>query len=123
MPRWRIVRSRMPSRMTAMNIGTSLLTCVGIAIGMSSAIAANDSTAYPVKPIHIIVPSVPGPPPDVVVRILAARLQTSLRQAVVVGHLPGAIGTIGLAAAAHTAGDCFTISMLALTFVVAPALS
>jgi tripartite-type tricarboxylate transporter receptor subunit TctC len=108
--------------MTAMNIGASLLACVGIAINVSSAIAANDRTAYPVKPIHIIVPTVPGVPPDVVARLLADRLQSSLGRAVVVENRPGAIGTIGLAAVAHAAGDGYTIGMFAMPFVVAPAL-
>lgn len=108
--------------MTAMNIGTSVLACVGIVIGMSSATAANGLTAYPEKPIHIIVPTVPGVPPDVVARMLADRLQSSTRQAVVVENRPGAIGTIGLAAVAHAAGDGYTIGMLAMPFVVAPAL-
>lgn len=108
--------------MTAMNIGTSLLACVGIAIGMSSAIAADDLSAYPAKPIHVIVPTVPGVPPDVVARMLADRLQSSIRQAVVVENRPGAIGTIGLAAVAHAARDGYTIGMFAMPFVVAPAL-
>jgi tripartite-type tricarboxylate transporter receptor subunit TctC len=108
--------------MTAMNIGTSILACVGIAIGTSSAVAANDPAAYPVKPIHIIVPTVPGVPPDVVARMLADRLQSSIRQAVVVENRPGAIATIGLAAVAHAAGDGYTIGMFAMPFVVAPAL-
>jgi len=108
--------------MTAMNIATSILACVGIAIGMSSTIAANDWTAYPAKPIHIVVPAVPGVPPDVVARMLADRLQSSMRQAVVVENRPGAIGTIGLAAVAHAASDGYTIAMFAMPFVVAPAL-
>ena len=108
--------------MTAMKIGTSLLACVGIGIGMSSAIAATDVTAYPVNPLHIIVPAPPGVPPDVVARIVADRLQSSVRQAVVVENRPGAIGTIGLAAVAHAAGDGYTIGMFAMPFVVAPAL-
>jgi tripartite-type tricarboxylate transporter receptor subunit TctC len=105
-----------------MNIGTSILACVGIAIGMSSALAANDRAAYPVRPIHIIVPTVPGVPPDIVARMLAARLESSIGQAVVVENRPGAIGTIGLAAVAHAAGDGYTIGMVAMPFVVAPSL-
>ena len=108
--------------MTAMNIGTSILACVGIAFGMSSATAADELTAYPVKPIHIIVPTVPGVPPDVVARMLADRLQSSIRQPVVVENRPGAIGSIGLAAVAHAANDGYTIGMFAMPFVVAPSL-
>jgi tripartite-type tricarboxylate transporter receptor subunit TctC len=58
---------------------------------------AGDPSPYPTRPVRLIVPTVPGPPPDVVARLLGERLAALLRQPVVVDNRPGAIGTIGLA--------------------------
>lgn len=97
---------------------------LGLAVvtATSAATQANDPLPYPTKPIHLIVATVPGVPPDVVARILAERLQSSLRQPVVVENRPGAIGSIGLAAVAHASADGYTIGMFAMPYVVAPGL-
>jgi hypothetical protein len=42
-----------------------------------SAIAAS---AYPTKPIRVVVPSPPGGPPDLIMRMLAPKLSASLGQ-------------------------------------------
>lgn len=77
---------------------------------------------YPNKAIHIIAPTPPGSPPDVVARLLAQRLSTALRQPVIVDNRPGATGTVGLQAVAKAGADGYTFGILAMPFVVAPSL-
>jgi tripartite-type tricarboxylate transporter receptor subunit TctC len=83
---------------------------------------ADAGAPYPSKPIKVIVPTVPGSPPDVVARILGERLGRALGQPVVVENRPGAIGTIGLHAVARAAPDGYTLGILSSPYVVAPSL-
>lgn len=87
--------------------------------------AAADRAAppgYPSKAIRLVVPSLPGSPPDVVARILGERLAATLGQPVVVDNRSGAIGTIGLHAVAKAPPDGHTFGVIALPFVIAPSL-
>lgn len=84
--------------------------------------AAAVPPGYPSKPIRLIVPSLPGSPPDLVARILGERLAAALGQPVVVDNRAGAIGTIGLHAVAKAPPDGHTLGVIALPFVIAPSL-
>jgi len=78
--------------------------------------------AYPVKPIRIIVSIPPGAPPDVLARLLGEKFVTALGQPVVVDNRPGAFGTIGIDAVAKATPDGYTLGILTLGFLTAPAL-
>jgi tripartite-type tricarboxylate transporter receptor subunit TctC len=67
--------------------------------------------AYPSKPITMIVPFPPGGVADIVGRPLAASMQKSLKQPVVVLNRTGAGGAVGMAAVAKAAPDGYTILM------------
>jgi tripartite-type tricarboxylate transporter receptor subunit TctC len=67
--------------------------------------------AYPIKPITMIVPFPPGGVADIVGRPLAATMEKSLRQPVVIVNRTGAGGAVGMAAAAKAAPDGYTILM------------
>ena len=75
---------------------------------LSTAAAAQD---YPSKPITMIVPFPPGGVADIVGRPLAAVMQKSLKQPVVVVNRTGAGGAVGMAAVAKSAPDGYTILM------------
>src|SRR5713101_1523463 len=77
---------------------------------------------YPSKPIRLIVPSLPGSPPDVVARILSDRLAVAFGQPVVVENRSGAIGTIGLHVVAKAPPDGHTFGVIAPAFIIAPSL-
>ena len=64
---------------------------------------------YPSRPITMIVPFPPGGLTDVLGRVLAAGMQTSLGQSVVVENVGGADGSIGTGRAARAAPDGYTI--------------
>jgi tripartite-type tricarboxylate transporter receptor subunit TctC len=63
---------------------------------------------YPNKPIRIVVPSPPGGPPDLIIRMLAPKMSAGLGQPVVVENRPGAGGIVGTAYVAKTPPDGYT---------------
>jgi tripartite-type tricarboxylate transporter receptor subunit TctC len=67
--------------------------------------------SFPSRPITMIVPFPPGGVADIVGRPLAAAMEKNLKQPVVVVNREGAGGAIGMAAAAKSAPDGYTILM------------
>jgi tripartite-type tricarboxylate transporter receptor subunit TctC len=65
--------------------------------------------AYPSRPITMIVPFAPGGLTDVIGRILAEGMRTSLGQPVVIENVGGANGSIGTSRVARAAPDGYTI--------------
>lgn len=63
---------------------------------------------YPNKPIRVVVPSPPGGPPDLLIRMLAPKMSASLRQPLVIENRAGAGGIVGTAYMAKTAPDGYT---------------
>ena len=75
---------------------------------------------FPNKTIRIINPF-PGGPTDSFARLIAAKLQTGLKQAVIVDAKAGAGGTIGVSAASKSAPDGYTLLITsASTQIVQP---
>ena len=75
---------------------------------------------YPNKPVKLIVPFAPGGFTDVVGRILAQKLSTSLGQQFIVENKAGAGSTIGTDQAARAAPDGYTLVMVSTTHVISP---
>ena len=61
---------------------------------------------WPAKPIHIVVPSPPGGPPDLIIRMLAPKM--SFGQPLVIENRAGAGGIVGTAYVAKTPPDGYT---------------
>lgn len=64
---------------------------------------------YPSRPIIMVVPLSVGGSTDVIGRIMAAGMQASIGQSVVVENFGGAGGTIGVGRVARAASDGYTI--------------
>jgi tripartite-type tricarboxylate transporter receptor subunit TctC len=60
---------------------------------------------FPGKPIKVVVPSPPGGPPDLIIRMLAPKLSVALGQPVVVDNRAGAGGIVGTAYVAKLPPD------------------
>ncbi|HEX6154663.1 MAG TPA: tripartite tricarboxylate transporter substrate binding protein [Burkholderiales bacterium] len=73
--------------------------------------AAFAQEPYPSKPITMVVPFPPGGVADIVGRPLAAQMEKTLKQPVVVVNRTGAGGAVGMAAVAKAAPDGYTILM------------
>lgn len=83
----------------------SLLVCLALPCA-----AAAQQTAYPNKPIRLIVPYPPGGPLDTAARALAERVKDSLGT-IVVDNRAGAGGNIGVDLLAKSAPDGYTIGI------------
>lgn len=77
---------------------------------------------YPTKTITMIVPFPAGGSTDVLGRILAQHMTTTLKQQVIVENVGGAGGTIGVARVARTQPDGYTILFHNMAHASAPSL-
>lgn len=84
----------------------SMLTGLVLAAGLS--VPAFADTAYPSKPITIVVPFPPGGLADTVARPLAQSMAEELKQSVLVENKGGAGGAIGIGHAAKAAPNGYT---------------
>src|SRR5712691_1153325 len=82
-----------------------LLAILALALGATVASAAD----YPCPQIRIIVPYPPGGSNDLAARIVAERLEASLKRTVLVESRPGATGNIGTLAVVHSKPDGCTL--------------
>jgi tripartite-type tricarboxylate transporter receptor subunit TctC len=83
---------------------SSLVLCLALGAG-----PALTQTAYPAKPIKIIVPYAPGGLTDVVARLYAEQLRQIFARGVVVENKPGASGIIAIEEMARARPDGYTI--------------
>jgi tripartite-type tricarboxylate transporter receptor subunit TctC len=63
-----------------------------VALALAGSIQAQP---YPSKPIKVVVPSPPGGPPDLIIRMLTPKLQPILGQPLIVENRAGAGGIVG----------------------------
>jgi tripartite-type tricarboxylate transporter receptor subunit TctC len=84
---------------------TLMVSLVLIGMGPQCAPAQD----YPARAIRLVVPSTPGGTSDILARILAPRLSEALGQQVVVDNRAGASTVIGVALAAKSTPDGYTI--------------
>ena len=94
----------------------ALLGIVAVAHGQGS------PTAYPARPIRLVVPSSPGGGTDIVGRVLAQKLGELLAQPLVVDNRPGAGTVIGTELAAKSAPDGYTLLMGLSTLAIDPSI-
>jgi tripartite-type tricarboxylate transporter receptor subunit TctC len=81
----------------------------------------NAWAAYPDKPIKLIVPWAPGGSTDAIARAMAQRMGETMGKPVIVDNRPGAAGQIGTDAAAKSAPDGYTVTLVELPHAIAPA--
>jgi tripartite-type tricarboxylate transporter receptor subunit TctC len=99
-----------------------ILGMVGALAALALPMTGTAQTAWPTKPLKIIVPFTPGTGIDVLARTLGQKLSERLGQPVVVDNKPGASGNIGTGGVATSAPDGYTLLMTVNTFVINPSL-
>jgi len=84
--------------------------------------AAPAQTAYPDKPIKLVLAFPPGGPTDLVARVLAQKLGEQMGQTVVVENKPGANGNIAAELVAKSLPDGYTVFYNTSAVALSPAL-
>jgi len=86
-----------------------------------SALAATPESAFPNRPVRIVVPYPPGASPnDATARIIQPKLAEVMRQQVVVDNRPGAGGTIGTDIVAKSSPDGHTLLLNSTSLTIVP---
>ena len=79
-----------------------------LAVGLAAPFGARAETAWPAKPVRIVVPFAPGGAIDAMVRVIGDALTQRLGQQVIVDPRPGANTILGSDAVAKAAPDGYT---------------
>ncbi|HYK13192.1 MAG TPA: tripartite tricarboxylate transporter substrate binding protein [Burkholderiales bacterium] len=69
------------------------------------------ATAYPARPIRIVVASAPGSGPDIVTRLIGRKLAETWQQQIIADNRTGAGGNVGAEIVAHAVPDGYTLLM------------
>ncbi len=102
--------------MPILSLSRFMSPCLGAAIlGVAVLVAPVSSvwaqTAYPSKPIRLIVPFPPGGGTDMIARTVAQKMADQNKWNVIIDNRPGAGGNLGVDAASKAAPDGYTIVM------------
>jgi len=91
-------------------LATSLAFSLALPLALT-ATAHAQATAYPAKPVRLIVPFPPGGGTDILARLVAQKLTEAKHWTMVPDNRAGAGGTIGIAEAARAAPTGYDIVM------------
>ncbi len=83
--------------------------------GVTAGVLAQD---YPVRPVRLLTPVVPGGGLDFIARVLAPPLTDHLGKAIVVDNRPGASGAIAMEITARAAPDGYTLAIFSVSQVI-----
>ncbi|MDF2117181.1 tripartite tricarboxylate transporter substrate binding protein [Roseiarcaceae bacterium H3SJ34-1] len=100
----------------------------GLAALVLMAPMAPAQTAYPTKPVKLLVPAAPGGNPDILARVLAQKLTAALGNSFFVENLPGAGGVVAAQATAKAPPDGYVLFLgdsgsLAISVATTPGLT
>ena len=98
--------------------GRLVIAALVLALGSGATLAQ----AYPAKPVRLILPFPPGAPNDTVGRALGQKLAELIGQNVVPDNRPGAGGNVGIAVAAKSPPDGYTVVLATPGIAISPAL-
>jgi tripartite-type tricarboxylate transporter receptor subunit TctC len=92
------------------NARRALLACAAAAAWLNAAPAFAD-TAWPDKPVRLIVPYTPGGATDIVARLVAQKLADDTKWTFIVDNRAGGNGNIGMDVVAKAKPDGYTIGL------------
>jgi tripartite-type tricarboxylate transporter receptor subunit TctC len=91
-----------------MKLAANLFAALAVLFAAQTALA---QSAYPSRPVKILVGFTPGTAPDLAARILADRFSEVWRAPIVVENIPGAGGNVATERVAKAAADGYTLLM------------
>jgi tripartite-type tricarboxylate transporter receptor subunit TctC len=105
-----------------MKAGAGIALTLAAAALVAGASAAQGASAYPSRPIRLIVPFSPGGSADNLARTMQPALSAALGQSLVLDNRGGASGVIGTELVARAAADGYTLLLITTTHTVNPSL-
>lgn len=93
----------------ALLVTCTLLGFLAATDSLAQPLAHTDASAYPTRPVRIVVPFGPGNSVEIVMRLVAQKLSAAMGQPFVVEPQPGASGAIGTERVARAAADGYTL--------------
>ena len=124
--KWAMLKQGMGAIMSGANeFSRRDMLVTGITAGFASLLGASPAiaqSAWPVKPVRVVVPYAAGGGADTLGRLLFAHVQEALGQSFTIDNRGGGGGTIGAGIVAKAAPDGYTVLHDATAFSVNPSL-
>ena len=92
-----------------------LLQLAATVVALASLVGGAAAQPYPTRTVTIVVPFAAGGPTDIIARLLAERLQSSLGQPFIIENVTGAAGTTGVGRVARAPADGYTFVMASIS--------
>jgi len=94
---------------TILRMPASVIALMVMIAMLPSSLAPAGAQTWPLRPVKIIVSQAAGGTPDIICRLISAKLSTALGQQFVVENRPGGANVVGASAAAHAPADGYTL--------------
>jgi len=104
-----------------MKISSTLRSVAAVGL-LALCATAPAQTAWPTKPITIVVPATPGGAIDIAARLIGAKLAAAWGQPVMVENRSGAAGMLGSDLVAKAAPDGYTLALVASSHAINPSM-
>ena len=102
------------------SITAAVMVCWGVAAAAPAGKTVDAGSAFPNRPIRIVVGFTPGGQPDITARAIAVKLTETLGQQVIVDNRPGAGGTVGTRIVADATPDGHTLLSVSASHAISP---
>jgi tripartite-type tricarboxylate transporter receptor subunit TctC len=99
--------------------------CGCCALALASVLSGGNAlaqTAFPSKPVRLVIPFPPGASSDVVGRLLAQKMSEQLGEQVIADNRAGVGGNLGIASVAKSPPDGYTFVLATASIAVSPSL-